>query len=345
MHRGGTTIRQSTKAIPAIATMNSVKGRQTRTRTICIDELDNSSSSSISSSSTVSSMTHSSYINDTFLPHLEIGENGTSKDMMIVSNRAIAFKMANSLQTHDFAFVLRSNGQWTYAMVAHRGPIIDTSSEIGSSSNDKGQRIDSSSEDAILFVVDPAGSTKRLTKKYWSTCIRMVNSATVSSLIDMLRPPACRKEDTIRYLSSVFGGADNLRKNYWANPTQLKNLPQNMGNQPPTTSLVTPLPRGARYCGRFPALIEDLPAPPFAIEKRRLQCVHFVQDASAKSGLMFKCLQNDIEPPSSSYEPCPKEACYFQDSHLKCFDKFDVSPPSFVPDEWQMQRFWSGVFD
>ena len=47
--------------------------------------------------------------------------------MIKVSNRAINFKMANSLQTHDFAFVLRSNGDWTHDIVAHKG-LVDTSS-------------------------------------------------------------------------------------------------------------------------------------------------------------------------------------------------------------------------
>jgi hypothetical protein len=275
--------------------MSNDKRRQIGTS--LMDEL--SSSSSSSGSSKFSSMAHSSFINDTFLPHLQIGDNGTSRDMIMVSNRAINFKMANSLQTHDFAFVLRSNGEWTYAIVAHRG-LIDTSSE-----------------DVLLVVVDDMGSTKKMTKKYWATCIRMVNSDAMSSLIEMLQPPACRKEDTMHYLADVFEPVDNLHKKNWVDPTQLKNIPKNKGYLPPTPSFLATLPRGARSCTRFLALIEDLPAPPFEIDKGRVQCVRFVQDASAKLDLTCKSSENNIVPPLSSVESCLKEARYSRSRHFK----------------------------
>jgi hypothetical protein len=278
--------------------MNSSNGRQTGTSHT--DEL-----SSSSSSSTVSSITHFGYTNDTFLPHLQIGENGTSKDMITVSNRAINFKMANSLQTHDFAFVLRSNGDWTYAIVAHRGLIDTSSGDVIVAHNGLTETsifahkglIETSSEDVLLVVVDPAGRTKTLTKMYWSTCIRMVNSDTMSSLINRLQPPACRKEDTMRYLADAFEPAENLHKKNWANLTQLKNMKKNKRSLPPTQSLLVPLPRGPSSCRRFSALIEDLPAPPLVIYKRRVQCAHSVQDVSVKFDPICNSSQKNIVPP------------------------------------------------
>jgi hypothetical protein len=299
--------------------MSSGKGRQAGTS--LMDELRRNSSSS----STVSSVTNSSYINDTFLPHLHIGDNGASRDMITVSNRAINFKMANSLQTHDFAFVLRSNGEWTYAIVAHRGLVDTLSGDVIVAHNElieasifahKGL-IKTSSDDVLLVVVDLAGRTKTLTRKCWSTCIRMVNSDTMSSLIDMLQPPACRKEDTMHYLADVFEPADNLQKKNWANPTQLKNIHNNKGNLPPTPSLLDPLPRGAGSCTRFPALIGDLQAPPFVIDKRWVQYVHFVQDESAKLDPVCKSSENNIVPPLPLVESCLKEARYSRSRHSK----------------------------
>ena len=63
--------------------------------------------------------------------------------------RAVA-RMA-LLEKHDFAFILRSNGQWTYAIIANR------------------------EDDFILFVVDTVGDTKVLKKKNWATSIRLVD--------------------------------------------------------------------------------------------------------------------------------------------------------------------------
>ena len=55
------------------------------------------------------------------------------------------------LRVHNFAFVLRGNGRWTYAILADR------------------------KEDSLLFVVDDEGSTKKLSRKFWATSIRFVN--------------------------------------------------------------------------------------------------------------------------------------------------------------------------
>ena len=136
-----------------------------------------------------------------------------------------------------------------------------------------------------------------MTKKYWATCIRMVNSDAMSSLIEMLQPPACRKEDTMRYLADAFEPANNLHKKNWANLSQLKNMKKNKGSLPPTQSLLDPLPRGASSCRRFSALVEDLQAPPLVIYKRRVQCVHSVQDESVKFDPICNSSQKNIVPP------------------------------------------------
>ena len=61
--------------------------------------------------------------------------------------------MIDLLQVHDFVFIQRSCGRrYTYAQIVNR------------------------SEDSIEFVVDVHGSTKTLSRKHWSSSIRLVNS-------------------------------------------------------------------------------------------------------------------------------------------------------------------------
>jgi len=61
------------------------------------------------------------------------------------------FDAVNSLRIHQFAFVLRSNGTYTYAIVSERR------------------------EDRIRFVLDEIGSTKMIRQESFGRCIRGVN--------------------------------------------------------------------------------------------------------------------------------------------------------------------------
>ncbi|KAL3785323.1 hypothetical protein HJC23_008887 [Cyclotella cryptica] len=72
---------------------------------------------------------------------------------------------AVSLKVHDFAFVLRSDGQWCYSIVA----ATDYVGLPGSHEKyyDKGTY--------ILFVIDSEGRTKKIKEKHWEEKIRLVN--------------------------------------------------------------------------------------------------------------------------------------------------------------------------
>eukprot|EP01083_Nonionella_stella_P254988 875724_1 len=85
---------------------------------------------------------------DTFLDHLSIGDAGSSQDMMPVSTPS----MIQPLKKHDFAFIRRSDGRWTYAIIADR------------------------QDDHILFVVDPDGSTKNISRRKLLSGVRIVNA-------------------------------------------------------------------------------------------------------------------------------------------------------------------------
>ena len=92
----------------------------------------------------------------------------SSKHMIASSSMKDAIENASTLNIHDFAFVLRSNGDWCYSIVARKNP--------PSESMDKRGKIVTDYEDAsILFVTDTKGSTKSIKMKHWGKMIRLVN--------------------------------------------------------------------------------------------------------------------------------------------------------------------------
>lgn len=90
----------------------------------------------------------------TYLPHLDLGDAGSPQDMIPDSFES----SIDSLQIHDFAFILRSDNQWTYAIIAERP------------------------KDTIRFVVDESGSAKFLSRKKWNDHIRLVNPQSTTML-------------------------------------------------------------------------------------------------------------------------------------------------------------------
>ena len=88
--------------------------------------------------------------NKTHVRTLDLGDIGTTQHMLPAdSNHSL--ETIDSLQTHDFAFVLRSDGRWTYAILADRR------------------------KRSLLFVVNTEGDRKKLRKKDWATSVRLVN--------------------------------------------------------------------------------------------------------------------------------------------------------------------------
>lgn len=104
---------------------------------------------------------------NTYLHHLDLGDAASSNDMSINSEPS---KIA-SLKNHDFAFVLRSNKQWTYAIIADK------------------------KDDQIVFVVDTEGSTKVMPIKSWARSIRVVKPSN--------RSPMHVKEELLESLDSL----------------------------------------------------------------------------------------------------------------------------------------------
>lgn len=95
----------------------------------------------------------------TSLAHLgyELGDHVKGDDHMVIPKTATeAIQNASTLNTFDFAFVLRSDDSWTYAIVAEK-----------SFHKDLGL--------VLRFVLDKKGTTKTIRRKYWEKGVRLVS--------------------------------------------------------------------------------------------------------------------------------------------------------------------------
>ena len=101
---------------------------------------------------------------DGFRKDYKLGETLRSPSHMIVeSTPQIATRAVGTLKKHDFAFVKRSDGSYSYAIVAYRSmePIK------GSSSKDPPVE-----EECIAFIINDTGSTKTIRRRHWSDLVR-----------------------------------------------------------------------------------------------------------------------------------------------------------------------------
>ena len=98
-----------------------------------------------------------------------IGDALRSPSHMIVdpsSERSLA--KIGALQEHDFAFVRRSDGSFSYAILAYRhaSPVKGARGRTG-----KG-----STEECLTFVVSEIGTTKMVRRRFWSKFVRLVRA-------------------------------------------------------------------------------------------------------------------------------------------------------------------------
>ena len=91
------------------------------------------------------------------LSNYEIGDKGSDEDMIIASKRETAAAVAQ-LRVNDAAFVRRSDGSWTYAVMK--------------------DQVDDGRNRSIRFKVNTRGSTKSFPPSQWGTYIRCINSRT-----------------------------------------------------------------------------------------------------------------------------------------------------------------------
>lgn len=124
--------------------------------------------------------------NKTYVHKLRLGDNGTFPYIMPASSsQDFVLEKIHALKTHDFAFILRSNGQWKYAIIAER------------------------QEHFILFVVDTAGNAKKLEHNQWATSIRLVNPK------EACNPEASSRDRRRRNASSKKKVCNKQKRETW----------------------------------------------------------------------------------------------------------------------------------
>lgn len=104
--------------------------------------------------------------NDGFRADYSIGDTIRSPSHMIIApTPEQAFEATSSLRKHAFAFVKRTDGSYSYAILAFRSlePPMDNSGP------------DNSLEEYMGFVMCGDGSTKKLRKKHWGNHVRLVS--------------------------------------------------------------------------------------------------------------------------------------------------------------------------
>mmetsp|Transcript_23506 Transcript_23506/g.42460 ORF Transcript_23506/g.42460 Transcript_23506/m.42460 type:complete len:410 (+) Transcript_23506:104-1333(+) len=101
--------------------------------------------------------------NKGFRNDYSIGETLRSSSHMIEDSSEQTFQAVSSLKNHDFAFIKRSNGSYSFAILAYRSmePI-------------KGDKTKSSKE-CMVFVISDNGATKMVREKDWSETVRLVS--------------------------------------------------------------------------------------------------------------------------------------------------------------------------
>ena len=92
---------------------------------------------------------------------LELGDVASPQDMHIELDSQRQYENVASLPDHSFAFIRRSTGDWTYAIVSDRP-------------------VKSGPNASIRFVLNSRGSTKTIKAKDWSAYVRPVRGSVKS---------------------------------------------------------------------------------------------------------------------------------------------------------------------
>mmetsp|Transcript_14664 Transcript_14664/g.31137 ORF Transcript_14664/g.31137 Transcript_14664/m.31137 type:complete len:696 (-) Transcript_14664:81-2168(-) len=98
------------------------------------------------------------------------------RDMIIHRSNDEAIHSASLLKIHERAFLKRSNGAWTSALLADRSfqPVNTPSTRNHWYTQDDIDHETMKLEESMLFVINEDGATKIIKKKYWGKFIRRI---------------------------------------------------------------------------------------------------------------------------------------------------------------------------
>jgi len=103
----------------------------------------------------------------------KLGQTARSPSHMIGIGELLpdqATGVVDSLSNHDFAFVKRSNGSFSYAVLAFRS----VEDESRSNSHDNDDQSESRKEECMTFVLSNLGSSKLIKRSLWGEFVRLV---------------------------------------------------------------------------------------------------------------------------------------------------------------------------
>ena len=90
--------------------------------------------------------------------------------MIIETNPERAIDSIDTLGNHDFAWVKRSDGTYSYSILAYRSSSGGGANEADEDDDEEGQ----AAEERMTFVLSNLGCTKVISKSQWGKCIRLV---------------------------------------------------------------------------------------------------------------------------------------------------------------------------
>jgi len=96
----------------------------------------------------------------------------TPHDMTIHRSRRKAAESVSLLEKHDQAFIKRSNGLWTFSVVANRALQPASSSSSHWHTPEELDEETMELEETMLFVINEDGATKVVKKRHWGRYIR-----------------------------------------------------------------------------------------------------------------------------------------------------------------------------
>ena len=160
-------------------------------------------------------------------PKYVLGEVArTPRDMMIYRSNNEAIRSASLIKKLDQAFIKRSNGLWTCAILADRAlqPINATSNRRHDSSHWFTEwEIDPTAmelEDSMLFVINEDGATKIIHKRNWGKFIRRLRSFHEKEQMKLEREVGViregeneEEEENMDDAEALFGRGGRLIKN------------------------------------------------------------------------------------------------------------------------------------
>ena len=130
--------------------------------------------------------------------------------MKVEKTEGASLAAIESLQNHDFCFLRRSDGSYTYAILAYRTiePLRPSSPEGGESPG---------VEECMTFVVNSTGCTKMIKRRQWTEFVRRCAVPPPAAAADSDEPPqpqgaAAGCAATTEALEKAAAAEDNLRR-------------------------------------------------------------------------------------------------------------------------------------